>query len=89
MVRGYPGALFVSAGGYHHHLGLNTWHSLGASPPPQGSIGLRSFEITLPSGEELRRVLARVEAAGLSTERVSGGTLIRDPAGNGALLRAS
>ncbi len=41
MVRGYPGALFVSAGGYHHHIGLNTWHSAGAAPAPVGSVGLR------------------------------------------------
>jgi catechol 2,3-dioxygenase len=86
-VRGYPGALFVSAGGYHHHLGLNTWHSLGASPPPPGSIGLRSFEITLPDQEELDRVLARVQAAGVPSEPLTRGSLIRDPAGNGALLR--
>ena len=45
MVRGYPGALFVSAGGYHHHLGLNTWHSAGAGPAAPGSVGLRSFEV--------------------------------------------
>src|SRR3954464_10170378 len=48
MVRGYPGALFVSAGGYHHHLGLNTWAGEGAPPPPPGSRGLREFEVVLP-----------------------------------------
>jgi catechol 2,3-dioxygenase len=45
MVRGYPGALFVSAGGYHHHLGLNTWVGAGAPPPPADAVGLRSFTI--------------------------------------------
>ena len=45
VVRGYPGALFVSAGGYHHHLGLNTWTGVGAPPPPQNAAGLRSFTI--------------------------------------------
>ena len=44
-VRGYPGALFVAAGGYHHHLGLNTWTGLGAPPPPENAVGLRSFSI--------------------------------------------
>jgi catechol 2,3-dioxygenase len=88
-VRGYPGALFVSAGGYHHHLGLNTWNSLGAGPPPPGAIGLRSFEIVLPKAEELDRVLARVEAARIEVERGWGGSLIRDPSGNGVLLRAA
>jgi catechol 2,3-dioxygenase len=44
-VRGYPGALFVAAGGYHHHLGLNTWAGAGAPPPPEHAVGLRSFTI--------------------------------------------
>ena len=44
-VRGYPGALFVAAGGYHHHLGLNTWAGAGAPPPPERAVGLRSFTI--------------------------------------------
>ncbi len=44
-VRGYPGALFVAAGGYHHHLGLNTWTGVGAPPPPEHAVGLRSFTI--------------------------------------------
>jgi catechol 2,3-dioxygenase len=45
MVRRYPGALFVAAGGYHHHLGLNTWVGVGAPPPPENAVGLRSFTI--------------------------------------------
>jgi catechol 2,3-dioxygenase len=44
-VRGYPGALFVAAGGYHHHLGMNTWVGVGAPPPPEHAVGLRSFTI--------------------------------------------
>jgi len=44
-VRRYPGALFVSAGGYHHHLGLNTWVGVGAPPPPENAVGLRAFTI--------------------------------------------
>lgn len=44
-LRGYPGALFVAAGGYHHHLGLNTWTGIGAPPPPEHAVGLRSFTI--------------------------------------------
>src|ERR1035437_10595053 len=69
MVRGYPGALFVSAGGYHHHLGLNTWHSAGAAPPAPGAVGLRSFEITLPNPQELERLLERVRAAGVELQQ--------------------
>ena len=45
IVRGYPGALFVAAGGYHHHLGLNTWAGVGAPPPPEFAAGLRGFTI--------------------------------------------
>jgi catechol 2,3-dioxygenase len=89
VVRTYPGALFVSAGGYHHHIGLNTWHSAGAAPPPAGSIGLRDFEVMLPSGQELERVLDRVRAAGVDAETTGSGTLVRDPSGNGILLRAA
>jgi catechol 2,3-dioxygenase len=50
-VRSYPGALFLSREGYHHHIGLNTWQGPGAPPPPQGSRGLEDFEITLPGFE--------------------------------------
>jgi catechol 2,3-dioxygenase len=89
MVRGYPGALFVSAGGYHHHLGLNTWHSAGSGPPAAGSVGLRHYEVQLPDFTELAAVLGRVHAAGIEATDVSGGTLVRDPSGNGVLLTAN
>ncbi len=89
MVRGYPGALFVSAGGYHHHLGLNTWHSAGAAPPAPGAVGLRSFEITLPNPQELERLLERVSAAGVELQQDGDGSLIRDPSSNALLLRSA
>ena len=82
MVKGYAGALFVSAGGYHHHLGLNTWQSLGAGAPPPGAIGLRSFEVALPDADELERVLERVREAGIEAERSGPAVLVRDPSGN-------
>jgi catechol 2,3-dioxygenase len=88
MVRSYPGALFVSAGGYHHHLGLNTWHSRGAAPPAPGAIGLRNYEIVLPGREELERVLDRVNSAGIEVREDGDGWLVRDPSGNGVMLRA-
>ena len=53
-VRGYPGALFVSAGGYHHRVGLNTWNGPGAPPPPEGAVGLRHYEIVAPGTEDRR-----------------------------------
>jgi catechol 2,3-dioxygenase len=86
VVRGYPGALFVSAGGYHHHIGLNTWHSAGSGPPAPGSIGLRSFEVALPAPEELERTLQSLTDAGIAYERHNGGALVRDPSGNAVLL---
>jgi catechol 2,3-dioxygenase len=86
-VRGYPGALFVSAGGYHHHIGLNTWNSAGAAPPAPGAVGLRSFDVRLPDRGELERVLARVSAAGLVADTFDGATVVRDPSGNAVLLR--
>jgi catechol 2,3-dioxygenase len=64
-----PGALFLSAGGYHHHLGMNTWESLGGKPPAEPSAGLEEFSITLPDRAELERVAGRVEAAGFPVER--------------------
>jgi catechol 2,3-dioxygenase len=90
IVRGYPGALFVSAGGYHHHIGLNTWQSAGSSRPAAGSIGLRSFEVVLPNAVEFERVLARIDAAGLTAEpALSGaGPVVRDPSGNAVLLHS-
>ena len=90
-VRGYAGALFVSAGGYHHHLGLNTWHSAGSAPPPPGSLGLRSYEILLPGEDELERVTSHLADAGIASEpdHEHGGFRVRDPSGNAALLRAA
>jgi catechol 2,3-dioxygenase len=55
-VRGYPGALFVAAGGYHHHLGLNTWMGVGAPAPPEHAVGMRSF--TIEAGQLERRTVA-------------------------------
>ena len=89
MVRGYPGALFVSAGGYHHHVGLNTWHSAGSPPPPPGAVGLRYYEVLVPDANELDRVLARIAAADIAVEAREDGAFVRDPSGNGVLLRTA
>lgn len=88
-VRGYPGAVFVSAGGYHHHIGLNTWNSAGAAPPAPGAVGLRSFDVRLPDPGELERVLARVSAAGLVADRFDDAAVVRDPSGNAVRLRCA
>ena len=89
IVRTYPGALFVSAGGYHHHIGLNVWNSRGGSPPAPGAVGLRWYEVVLPDAAALGAVLSRVTTAGLAVETVGDGSLVRDPSGNGVLLRTA
>ena len=91
-VRGYPGALFVSAGGYHHHLGLNTWAGEGAPPAPPGSRGLREFEILLPSELALGELEQRISEKGLEYERGVKGDEdvlhLTDPSGNRVALRS-
>ncbi|HMA36190.1 MAG TPA: VOC family protein [Chloroflexia bacterium] len=74
-----PGALFVSAGGYHHHLGLNTWQSRGAGPAPAGSAGLREFSIVVPDAAELARVAARLTAAGVPFVPAAQSLTLADP----------
>jgi len=89
MVRGYPGALFVSAGGYHHHLGLNTWAGEGAPPPPPGSLGLHEFEILLPSAEALAAEEDRLREGGFEPERDGDRVHATDPSGNRIVLSRS
>ncbi len=86
-VRGYPGALFVSAGGYHHHLGLNTWAGEDAPAPPPGSRGLDRYEIVVPSKAELDAVAGRLDAAAVETERDEQGVHAADPSGNRLVIR--
>jgi catechol 2,3-dioxygenase len=81
-------AVFMSAGGYHHHLGLNTWESRGGSPPPAGTTGLYHFAILYPDRNELARALKRlidhgVPIDGASDHGVSEAIYLRDPDGNG------
>jgi catechol 2,3-dioxygenase len=85
-VRGYPGALFVSAGGYHHHIGLNTWAGEGAPPPPPGSRGLRQFEIRLPGRDQLAAEEDRLREAGFEPGRDGDQVIVSDPSGNGVVL---
>lgn len=85
-VRGYPGALFVAAGGYHHHVGLNTWAGQGIPAPPQGARGLRRFTIVLPDEAALEDVLEAAAAAGFEATDEDGRTVVTDPSGNRAAL---
>jgi catechol 2,3-dioxygenase len=77
---------FVSAGGYHHHVGLNTWQGEGAPPPPADALGLRHFTVELPDQPALDEVLARVEQSGLPAHQTADGLLLQDPSQNGVLL---
>jgi catechol 2,3-dioxygenase len=88
-VRGYPQALFLSAGGYHHHIGLNTWTGEGAPPPPAGSRGLRWFEIVVPHERDLDELERRVTARGAEHRRDENALHLRDPSGNEIALRAA
>ncbi len=88
MVRSYPGALFLSAGGYHHHVGLNTWQSQGAPPPPEGALGLDRYELVLPSEAERDAAADRLADRG-DPVRLEEGVLASDPSGNRVLLTAA
>ena len=84
-------AAFVSAGGYHHHIGLNTWESLGGSPPPPGATGLYHLAILYPTRASLTDALRRVTGAGITLEGasdhgVSEALYLRDPDQNGIEL---
>ncbi|GAB4287761.1 MAG: VOC family protein [Ignavibacteriaceae bacterium] len=84
-------AVFLSAGGYHHHIALNTWNGKGATPPPPGHTGLYHFAILYPSREELARVVKRLyelnyPIQGASDHGVSESIYLTDPDGNGVEL---
>ena len=86
-----PSAAFLSAGGYHHHIGLNTWHSAGGPPPPAGSTGLFHVAFVYPDRAALARAVKQVLAAdipldGKADHGVSEAVYFRDPDGNGIEL---
>jgi catechol 2,3-dioxygenase len=85
--RGYPGALFLAAGGYHHHIGLNTWRGEGIPPPPARSLGLRSYELVLADASTLADTAARLRAGG-AIDSTDGPVVARDPSGNAVRLVA-
>ena len=86
MLRWPPGALFVSAGGYHHHIGLNTWAGVGAPPPPEDASGLIHFEIVFPNENSRNDVVERLIQAGVATHDREDGIFLTDPSRNGILL---
>jgi catechol 2,3-dioxygenase len=76
-----PTAAFVSAGGYHHHLGFNVWRGEGVPPAPEHTVGLRHWTVELATRDEVSEVRARVEAAGHAIEAYENGFSVRDPWG--------
>jgi catechol 2,3-dioxygenase len=72
-------AAFVSAGGYHHHLGFNVWNGKGVGPPPEHTAGLRHWTIQLPAAADVDTVRGRVERAGIAAVPFGDGFLVRDP----------
>ena len=80
------GALFLSAGGYHHHIGLNIWQSAGAPPQPANAAGLRAFVVELPDAAALEQVRQRIAAAGLTAREQAGALAVDDPWGNTVVL---
>lgn len=82
-------AAFVSAGGYHHHLGLNAWKGDGAPPPPADALGLEHFSILLPNQSALEDVVERLNVAEVAYNQVDSGLRLSDPFGNGIVLEVS
>jgi catechol 2,3-dioxygenase len=80
-------AAFVSAGGYHHHLGMNVWAGVGVPPAPEDRARMLWYEIVLPNNDALEATVERLQAAGIATEKVDTGMRVRDPAQNNVILR--
>lgn len=87
IVARIPSALFVSAGGYHHHIGMNTWHTQGASAAPAGFAGLRQFTIDFADDATRSAVIERLQAAGHAASIQDGEAIIQDPWHNTIRLR--
>ncbi len=86
MIRLAGSAGFVSAGGYHHHLGFNIWAGQGVSVAPEDAVGLCWYEVVMADETALDSVVARLDAVDYAHEEVSTGTMVRDPSGNRVLL---
>ncbi|MEM7126482.1 MAG: VOC family protein [Chloroflexota bacterium] len=84
----WPEAAFLAAGGYHHHLGMNIWHSRGASSASEGSLGLLRYEIRLPDAQQTDSLVARLDAMDVPIIHTDEGPSIMDPSGNLAVLTA-
>lgn len=86
VARYSSGAIFLSAGGYHHHIGANIWAGVGAPPPPTEAAGLRHFTINLPAQTELERFVDHLQDLEIKFEKQVGGIALRDPSENSILV---
>jgi catechol 2,3-dioxygenase len=89
VVWSYPGALFLSAGGYHHHLGVNTWAGPGAVPAGDNDARLLDWEIILPRPADAEAAIRSLESAGHTAERIQGGWLATDPWGTAVRIASA
>lgn len=89
LMAALPSALFLSAGGYHHHIGMNTWSGVGVPAPTADMATLQSYEIVLPDAESLASVVRRIQNAGIEIAQQDTGWLVRDPSHNSILLRTA
>ncbi len=87
QARYRQGALFLSAGGYHHHLGINVWAERMRSPQVENVAGLRSFAVCVPDAAELDRLEGQLEAAGAAFTRKDGAIFVDDPSENTVILQ--
>ncbi len=92
MQSNFPGAIFLSAGGYHHHIGINTWAGREAQPPPGNAVGLISYTICIPDQTHWENVLKRIQEAGIHWEPIHPqefpkAALLHDTAENGLILQ--
>lgn len=87
LIMNWKGASFLSAGGYHHHLGVNTWAGVGIPPQPDDAVGLRHYEIVLADEAERAALIVRLTQRGVAFVQHSDGLFVRDPAQNGILFR--
>jgi catechol 2,3-dioxygenase len=88
IARGFRMGM-VSAGGYHHHIGFNTWVGEGAPPPGADALGMHYFSVVLPDSGELGRLEERLRLAGADVQQIEAGLIVRDPSRNAVLLTAS
>jgi catechol 2,3-dioxygenase len=86
MMRYGLSAAFLSAGGYHHHIGINTWNGIGAPQPPEGALGLRYYSLQLPDESSLEALRLHLEQSQIPYEQNGRGIWLQDPSADRILI---